>query len=214
MLYLLFQGDIATFLMAVFIIILSLTFHEYGHAVVATWFGDHTPQYQGRLTLNPVAHIDVMGLLMVILIGFGYAKPVQTDFHNYTSPKADLWIAAAGPCMNLILAVFAVNFYGLAVLMEWSFLASEGATRFFLFMATINLILMIFNLIPLGSLDGHYILPHFLPKNLAHKYTIYNAQYGNMLLLGFILLSIVGIPIFQFVWSMGQSILPLITFIY
>jgi len=90
-------------------ILLSLSFHEFGHAWVAKRFGDDTAQRAGRLTLNPISHIDPMGLMMVVFVGFGWAKPVPTDPRNFTSRYADMLVAAAGPAMNLLLAVIVVN---------------------------------------------------------------------------------------------------------
>jgi Zn-dependent protease len=213
MLNLLFQGQVALFLLIVVSLVISLTFHEFGHALVAKWFGDDTAQRAGRLTLNPAAHIDPLGLLMVVMVGFGYARPVPTNPANYSSRWADLAVSAAGPAMNLLVAACATNFYALGVLMQWEFLQGRGPDIFFEFLARINLVLMLFNLIPLGSLDGHYILPYFLSKRLATAYRAFNAQYGNLALLALVALSIVGIPVFAFVMAVGNALLPLITFI-
>ena len=85
-------------------LMISLSFHEFGHAVTALRFGDDTARRAGRLTVNPVAHIDPLGLLMVVFVGFGYAKPVPTNPRLFNSRYAELWVAAAGPLMNLLLA--------------------------------------------------------------------------------------------------------------
>ena len=90
MISLLFDGRIDLFIMLLIAIVISLSFHEFGHAWTAKYFGDNTAERMGRLTLNPVAHIDPMGLLMVAMIGFGYAKPVPTVPRNFNSPKASL----------------------------------------------------------------------------------------------------------------------------
>ena len=209
---LLFQGQIALFLLIVIALVVSLTFHEFGHALVALLFGDDTAKRAGRLTLNPAAHIDPLGLLMVLMVGFGYARPVPTNPANYTSRWADLAVSAAGPGMNLIVAIVATNFYSLGVLLGWEFMQARGPYIFFNYLAQINLVLMLFNLIPLGSLDGHYILPYVLSKNLAAKYRMFNAQYGNLALLALVALSVVGIPVFSFVMAVGNAMLPLITF--
>ncbi len=213
MLSLLFQGQVALFLLIVIALVVSLTFHEFGHALVAKLFGDDTAERAGRLTLNPAAHIDPLGLLMVVMVGFGYARPVPTNPANYTSRWADLLVSAAGPGMNLLVAMAATNLYALGMVLELSFLQGRGAFIFFNYLALINLVLMLFNLIPLGSLDGHYILPYFLSRRLANVYRTFNAQYGNLVLLALVLLSAVGIPVFSFVMAVGQALLPLITFI-
>lgn len=213
MIELLMRGQIALFLIILVAIIISLTFHEFGHAVTAKLFGDDTAEKAGRMTLNPLAHIDPMGLMMVALIGFGYAKPVPTDPRKFKSLWADMFVSAAGPGMNLLIAIVTINFYVFGLTNGWAFTQGDGAQFFFVFLALINLILMIFNLIPIGALDGHYILPYFLPKKMAQSYRYWNQRYGNHLLLGLILLSVVGVPIFSYVWRFGQSLLPFITFV-
>lgn len=207
MIQLIYQGQILLFLLILFSLILSLTFHEFGHGFVARLFGDHTAESQGRLTLNPLPHIDPMGLLMVILIGFGYAKPVPTDPRNFSSRLGILFVAAAGPFMNLLLAFVFINLYAIGVKFEWPMFQGQAATMFFGFLANINLLLMIFNLIPIGPLDGHYILPYFLPRRLAQIYNYYNDRYGHWLLLAIVALAILGVPIFRYVWDFGQLLL-------
>jgi len=206
MISLLMQGQIDLFIMLLIAIVLSLSFHEFGHAWTAKKFGDNTAERMGRLTLNPVAHIDPMGLLMVAIIGFGYAKPVPTDPRNFNSPQASLWISAAGPGMNLILAILTINFYAFAATNDLGLLSSSGALFFFQYMAFINLLLMLFNLLPIGPLDGHYILPYFLSRDLAYKYVRWNHAYGTMALFSLIALSMLGIPIFSFLMNVANNI--------
>jgi Zn-dependent protease len=213
MIQLLFQGQIALFLIIVIALVLSLSVHEFGHAAVAKLYGDDTAERAGRLTLNPFAHIDPMGLLMVVLVGFGYAKPVPTDPRNFRSRWGSLWVSAAGPLMNLLLAIVALNFHTFALRAGWEFFGTLGPRTFFMYLARINLLLMVFNLIPLGALDGHYILPYFLSPKAAAAYEDFNARYGNMALMGLVLLSLVGIPVFAFVWALSGALLPLISFL-
>ncbi|MDH3452513.1 MAG: site-2 protease family protein [Gammaproteobacteria bacterium] len=210
MINLLFQGHVILFLIILLALVISLSCHEYGHAIVAKWNGDDTAQRAGRLTLNPLAHIDPMGLMMVIFVGFGYAKPVPTNPRNFTSVWADLLVAAAGPAMNLLLAVITVNVYLLGRSMSIELFFSDGAQTFFIILAQINLLLMLFNLVPIGALDGHYILPYFLPRRLAQQYRYYNARYGNFVLLGLIVVSIMGLPILRTLFDLAQWLLPLI----
>ena len=197
-----------------FIIIVALTvslgFHEFGHAAVAKLYGDDTAQRAGRLTLNPWAHIDPMGLLMVVLIGIGYAKPVPTDPRNFTSRYADLWVAAAGPFMNLLLAFVSWNIYQILLL---NGLANTAVQIFCTYLAGINLLLMLFNLIPLGPLDGHYIMPYLLPEPLARRYTQLNARYGTAAFLVLIVLSFWGLPLLQMLNSLAASLLDAITLV-
>ncbi len=213
MLPLLMQGQFVLFAMILIAIVISLSFHEFGHAITAKFYGDDTAQRAGRLTLNPIAHIDPMGLVMVALVGFGYAKPVPTDPRKFRSRWGNFFVSAAGPGMNLVLAALAINFYLFALKSGWAFAQSDGAEVFFVYLALINLTLMIFNLIPIGALDGHYLLPYFLPPALAQRYTYWNDQHGNQILLALILLSVFGLPIFGAIIRFGQSLLPFITFI-
>ena len=144
MIQLLWRGEYLIFVLLILALVLSLTIHELGHAMVAKWFGDDTAQRAGRITLNPIAHIDPIGLMMVIIVGFGFAKPVPTTPANFTSPQADLWVAAAGPAMNLLLAVGCWNLYLLAYHAGWT---TPPVEIFFTLLAQINLLLMIFNLL-------------------------------------------------------------------
>jgi Zn-dependent protease len=212
MLQLIYQGHLALFLIITIALVISLTFHEFGHAATAKLFGDDTAQKQGRLTLNPVAHIDPMGLLMVVLIGIGYARPVPTDPRKFKSRWASLVVAAAGPGMNLLVACVSINLYMVGLNAGWSLFAGDGPRFFFTFLALINLLLMVFNLLPLGPLDGHYIMPYFLPARAAQKYLYYNARYGSYLFLGLVVLSLLGVPIFSYLRQVGEAILPLIVF--
>lgn len=213
MFQLLMQGETGLFIVIMVAIVISLSFHEFGHAVTAKMFGDDTAEKAGRVTLNPIAHIDPMGLLMVAIIGFGYAKPVPTNPRNFNSVWASMFVSAAGPGMNLLIAIVSINVYALGLANGWGFAQGESAQLFFVYLALINLILMAFNLIPVGPLDGHYILPYFLPKKAAQTYRFWNDRYGAQLLLGLVLLSLVGIPIFTYIWLFGESMLPYITFI-
>ncbi len=213
MISLLFDGQWAIFALIVISLVISLSVHEYGHAQVAKWFGDDTAERAGRLTLNPIAHIDPFGLLMVVMVGFGYAKPVPTDPRKFTSRSADLWVAAAGPFMNLVLATIMLNVFAFSITSGAEFIENAGVRTFFTYLVLINLVLMIFNLIPLGPLDGQYILPYFLPDRLRRVYRHYNDRFGSFLLLGLILLQILGVPIFTTVMAIAEQIQPLILFV-
>ena len=213
MIQLLFQQQYALFILIMIALIISLTFHEYGHAIVAKLYGDDTAQKAGRLTLNPVAHIDPGGLMMVVLVGFGYAKPVPTNPANFSSRWATLWVSAAGPGMNLLVAIITINFYIVGLQAGWSLFEGQGPQFFFIFLAKINLLLMLFNLIPIGPLDGHYILPYFLPRSLAMRYLYYNQRYGVYALFALIALSLIGVPILSTVMAIGNSLLPAIVFV-
>jgi Zn-dependent protease len=211
MIQLLTTGNYALFILLLVALIVSLTFHEYGHAIMAKWQGDNTAERLGRLTLSPLAHIDPVGMLMVVFIGIGYAKPVPIDPRNFKSSMSDFWVAGAGPFMNLLLAVLAWTTYQILLM---NGLNNEAIGSFFFQLASINLVLMLFNLIPLGPLDGHYILPYFLPRDLSRKYRDINERMGSMALIGLIVLSMVGgVPIFSFLFDAAFWMLGLMTFI-
>ena len=210
---LIFQGEYLLFGLLITALVLSLSCHEFGHAYVAKLCGDDTAERAGRLTLNPVRHIDPMGLAMVVLVGFGYAKPVPTDPRNFRSRRSDLWVAAAGPAMNLLLAALAWNFFLSMRLAGAGFFYEGGTETFFVLLVQVNLLLMLFNLIPLGPLDGNYILPHLLPERAAQTYRYYNARYGAWALLALIVVGLLGVPIFQSLMRLGAALLPMITFV-
>ena len=193
------------------VLILSLSFHEWGHAYAAKHYGDRTAEMLGRLTVNPLKHIDPVGLLMVIMVGFGYAKPVPTNPRNFNSKWATLGVAAAGPFMNLVIAFVVLNLYALGLKMGLSFMQGVGMAIFVSIVSAINLALMVFNLIPIGPLDGHYILPYFLPTKLARTYNEYNDRYGMYVLLGLMLLGASGVPVFNRVISFARSFAEYLT---
>ena len=210
---LVFNGQAVLFALLIGALVFSLTCHEFGHALVAKRFGDDTAERAGRLTLNPLAHIDPFGLLMVVLVGFGYAKPVPTDPRNFRSKRADLWVAAAGPAMNLLLAVVVWNGFLLLRAADVGFAFTDGAVLLVQLLVLINLLLMVFNLVPVGPLDGHYILPHLLPRRLAMAYRYYNSRFGAWALLALIVLQLIGVPVFSTLMTLAQGLLPWITFV-
>ena len=213
MIQLIYQGEILLFALLIAALVASLSFHEFGHALVAKLYGDDTAERAGRLTLNPIAHVDVVGLLMVIMVGFGYAKPVPTNPRNFRSKRADLWVAAAGPGMNLLLALVVWNVFLLLRAADVEAAFTPNTEVFVVLLVRVNLLLMVFNLLPIGPLDGHYILPHFLPPAAAEAYRHYNTRYGVYALLGLILLGVLGVPVFSYVMSIATALLPLITFV-
>ena len=191
---------------------LALTVHEFCHALTAYSLGDKTAQYQGRLTLNPIAHIDLFGTillpLILILSGsgivFGWAKPVPV---NYFALRNQRWgpalVSVAGPAANLLFGVFSL--ICLILVLKFTDLAAENLLVVFLqFLAMINFVLMVFNLIPIPPLDGSKILYAILPESM-NNFKLILEQYGLILLIillfagvGFIF-TISG-AIFQFFW--------------
>jgi Zn-dependent protease len=163
----------------------ALSFHEFAHAWMASKCGDNTAARMGRLTLNPMAHLDVMGSLMILFVGFGWAKPVPVDSRNLSDPRKDMMkVAAAGPLSNLLLAMLA----GMAwrLLGGINFLLDTNFPVLIFYFTQINISLAVFNLIPVSPLDGSQIFSGYLMKTnpeLAWKIQ----SYGPQVLFGLIL---------------------------
>ena len=154
---------------------LAIVCHEVSHGYVAWRFGDPTARMLGRLTLNPLKHIDIIGTLMIFFIGFGWAKPVPVVYENLRNPKRDMiWVAAAGPITNVILAtVSAILLRGLVTLGNPAASSSplsmllEPLVMMLAFSVYINLLLAVFNMIPVPPLDGGRVLTGLLPWRQA-----------------------------------------------
>ncbi|MHC1721503.1 MAG: site-2 protease family protein [Clostridiaceae bacterium] len=151
-------------------ILIGLTVHEFSHALVADRLGDKTPKFQGRLTLNPFVHIDLIGFLMIMLVGFGWAKPVQVNpsaFRNFH--KDDLKVSLAGPLSNLLVAFIGALIIGLfAKLGLLGITGMGGLSTNLAYMLTsiisINCMLFVFNLMPLPGLDGFHVMRDLFPE--------------------------------------------------
>lgn len=172
-------------------VIVAMTFHEFAHAFAATKLGDDTPRLQGRLNLNPLSHIDPVGLLCLILLGFGWGKPVQINSRNfdrkYSLSKAEAIVAAAGPIMNFIIAFISIIILQIfinctTVITTTTMIIGEVL----LSLIYVNIGLGVFNLIPVYPLDGSKILNHFLP------YKAREWMFNNQALLTIILFVIVS----------------------
>lgn len=149
-------------------VIVAMTFHEFAHAWAATKLGDETPRQQGRLSLNPISHIDPVGLICLMLLGFGWGKPVQINPRNfdgkYSISKAEAIVAAAGPIMNFILAfVFLIIYAIFGMTVTTITTTTNVISSILISIISINLGLGVFNLIPIYPLDGAKVLNNFLP---------------------------------------------------
>lgn len=210
MIQLILQQQYLAFILITFALIFSLTFHEFGHGKMASLIGDDTAERAGRLTLNPIPHIHPVGLLMVILIGFGFARPVPADARKFNTRWGILLVAAAGPAMNLLLAFITINLYAIGFKMGIAIFQTPVANFFFTYLAQINMLLMLFNLLPIGPLDGSYILPYALPRDMALRFQRINARFGTYLLLSLVVISFAGVPVFEKIWQLGEFMVRLI----
>jgi len=158
--------------------LMAITCHEVSHGYIAYLRGDNTAKYLGRLTLNPLKHLDIIGTLMVFIIGIGWAKPVPVNFNNLNNPKRDMiWVAAAGPITNVLLASVSAVLLRLLVALGTR-QASDFQFAIFLepiilmlaFSVYINLVLAIFNLVPVPPLDGGRVMVGLLPHRQSVAY--------------------------------------------
>ncbi len=202
MLRLLFSGDfnavsIAAYLMSLcYIIFCATPLHEYAHARVAVALGDDTPLLRNRVTLNPMAHISPTGALMMLLWGVGYAKPVEVRMRNFKNPKRDMaLVALAGPACNLLQAVVCLIIYNALFLIPAANNVYLNAGRlFFLYAASINVNLAVFNFIPVPPLDGSRLLTALLPSKYYYKLMQYE-RYINIALMVLVFTGILSVPL-------------------
>ncbi len=149
-------------------LIIAMVVHEYAHARMAVALGDFTPRLMGRLTLNPMAHIDPIGLLMLLLIRFGWAKPVTINPNNFKNPRRDdILVSLAGPAANLVTAFAALLV--MVFFIKFGIEMSPGTHQVFLLIMIFNINFAIFNMIPLPPLDGSHVLRQLLPWEYARK---------------------------------------------
>lgn len=171
------------------VVILSLTVHEFAHAKYADWSGDPTPRRQGRVTLNPIAHLDPLGTLLIIMVaisgfGFGWGKPVEVNPGYFRNPRRD-WVMCAfvGPLSNILLAGVFALILRLAPISDPESLFSNIFLLFALYMVITNVGLAVFNMLPIHPLDGSKVLSGFLPDVFDRAYWRWQLTYGPILLL-------------------------------
>ena len=177
----LFRVPIEVLILLIPVLVFALVFHEFSHAWVANKLGDPTARYSGRLTLNPLAHLDPFGSLMILFVGFGWAKPVPVDSRYLANPRVDMMkIAFAGPAANLLLA-----FVGGTIIR--TDLVSGSITLMLLLFTQINIMLAVFNMIPIPPLDGSQIFSGMMMRRYPEL--VYKLQmYGPQILLGLIMI--------------------------
>ncbi|MDQ0285711.1 Zn-dependent protease [Desulfofundulus luciae] len=193
-------------------IVLGLTFHELAHGWVADRLGDPTARYQGRLTLNPLAHVDVIGLIMLFVVGFGWAKPVPVNPYNFRSDMRQgiMLVSLAGPAANMLLATAGAVALGLGA---WKLPYGQEIV---LKIIHINVILAVFNLLPVPPLDGSKILAGLLPGRQQWLYML--ESYGTIILLLLLFTGIIGkvlrwiiIPLYNALIGLAKAIAFLVS---
>ena len=205
-----FGSSITTMVATLLAVLIAITFHETAHGYVAYRLGDPTAKNQGRLTLNPLAHMDPIGALMMFVAGFGWATPVPVNpfFFNGDRNKGMMLVSVAGPLTNLLLAFIAYFIYAACD----GFWYIPFLNVFITKMILLNVYLAIFNLIPIPPLDGSKILAGFLPREMAYKFLNTVEQYGFLILMVLIIFNITDIilvPIANFVLGFMEIILSI-----
>lgn len=187
-----YLGLIITFVTYALILFVALPFHEFAHAYIAYKMGDNTAKWNGRLSMNPLKHLDVVGSLMIVFLGFGYAKPVPVNPRNFRNYKLGMFLTSlAGPLSNILLATVSIILRGLL-----DTILPEYIVFFFDLFAQINVSLAIFNLLPIPPLDGYRIFSNILPR----RWTYFVDQYQFYISIGLMVLifansSIITVPL-------------------
>ncbi|MGG1698471.1 site-2 protease family protein [Bacillus zhangzhouensis] len=179
-------------------LVVAFTMHELAHAYVAYRFGDPTAKNQGRLTLNPLKHLDVFGTILIFVAGFGWARPVPVNRYHFKNPRlAGICVSIAGPLSNFVLAFLGFFVYVLLQKFggEWIMRFEPGVDNFFLIFINLNVILFLFNLLPIPPLDGYRIIEDVVSPGIRAKMTQFE-QYGIIIFLIFVIT-----PLGQFVFG-------------
>ena len=206
-----FGSSVTSMAATLLAVLLAITLHELAHGYVAYCLGDNTAKAAGRLTLNPLAHLDPIGALMMFIAGFGWAKPVPVNpfFFKGNRTTGMMLVSLAGPLVNLIVAYIAYLIFVLGN----GFFDNAFMNLFLRTCVTLNIYLAVFNLIPIPPLDGSKILAGFLPKQTAFKFLSTMEQYGFLILMVLILLNITDLiinPIYSGIIEFYTWILNLI----
>ncbi|WP_050616635.1 site-2 protease family protein [Bacillus testis] len=164
-------------------LLIAFTVHEFAHAYVAYKFGDSTAKDQGRLTLNPIEHIDPIGTIFILIAGFGWARPVPVNRYHFKRPRlAGVLVSVAGPLSNLLVTILAfLVMYGLAALGLWNSMPFFVSDLLHVIIS-LNTMLFVFNLLPIPPLDGYRIIEDLVSPSLRAKMTQYE-QYGTLIFL-------------------------------
>lgn len=194
-------------------LLFTITVHEYAHGAMSASLGDPTPEGDGRLTMNPLAHLDLIGSLMLILVGFGWARPVRVDPRYYANPrKGMLQVAFAGPASNLLVTFLAMF---LQLFLARYFNAGRGVLLFLNWLMLYNVWFAFFNLLPIPPMDGYNVLRTWLPLDKSLAYERLVGPYSNLLLIVLCFTGIVSVvvsPLSTLFLQLCRGILALFLF--
>ncbi len=201
-----FDIDILNTLMRIPGILIGFVFHEFAHALMADKLGDSTPRSQGRISLDPRVHIDIIGFIMILIFRFGWAKPVMTNPRNYKKPRRDgILVSLAGPFTNLLIAIVFIFLYRILNLTDAfssNISLQNNVGLLILNTAYMNILLFVLNLIPFPGFDGYHVITNLFN---TWKYRIFNIleQYGTFI---FIFLAITGV--------LSRFLMPMVNAVY
>ena len=211
----LFRFGFPDILYVIAALILAFSIHELSHGLMAYWLGDKTAKYDGRLTLNPIKHIDPVGFLMIMFAGFGWAKPVMVNPANFRYPKQDMALTAvAGPISNFIFA-----FASVMILYPLMIYGGRGegvqiAINFLNLLIFYNVLLGIFNLLPIPPLDGSKLFSIILPDRAYFNFIDFGSRFGIFILLALVITGALGRIMGPIIWFVIQMLDNVARFIY
>lgn len=187
------MGTLKAYACMIPVILISLTLHEWGHAFAAYKCGDNTARNLGRMSMNPFVHLDILGFLSLLILGFGWAKPVPVNSRNYRNFKrGETIVSLAGVFMNLMLvlafSLLTLFFLWLSVHKSYRWLSSEFLWQILYYGISINVTLMLFNLLPLYPLDGYHIFELLFARVLPPKFFFFTRRYGRYILIGLLII--------------------------
>jgi len=202
LLFTLFQNNPTLIIPWLFALLIAITVHEFSHGYAASKLGDDTAEYYGRLTLNPIAHLDVFGSLMLLLVGFGWAKPVPVDMSKVGKGNFGKFLVSfAGIFANLLIAILSIFLIKIALAHGFSEL--NFMVKFLAFLIFIDLALFIFNLLPIAPLDGYRIFEAFFPRAFL-RFAPFMEQWGFIILIAVVFLTnIISYLISFFIYIMS-----------
>ncbi len=187
------MGTLKAYACMIPVILISLTLHEWGHAFAAYECGDNTARNLGRMSMNPFVHLDILGFLSLLILGFGWAKPVPVNSRNYRNFKrGEAIVSLAGVFMNLMLvlafSLLTLFFLWMSVHKSYRWLSSEFLWQILYYGISINVTLMLFNLLPLYPLDGYHIFELLFARVLPPKFFFFTRRYGRYILIGLLII--------------------------